>query len=82
MCDKPGGCDKPGCGVEGLPDDFVDAQLDLVSVQVPSMDAEHEECADALRLLAGERSAASLQALLLVHKQIHNIYIYIIYIYI
>mmetsp|Transcript_3540 Transcript_3540/g.6312 ORF Transcript_3540/g.6312 Transcript_3540/m.6312 type:complete len:336 (-) Transcript_3540:88-1095(-) len=65
-CGTGGGCDKDGCNSgscdNGTVDDgFVDAALDLASVQVPSMDDEHEECAVALRRLATERSASSLQ---------------------
>jgi len=41
--------------------DFVDSKLNLVSVNVPSMDAEHASCADALRKLATDRSRAALE---------------------
>jgi len=70
---KPGGCgDSKACnpGGEGgcdesgkcLDDAFVKSSLDLVSVKVPSMDAEHAECADALRDLAAQRNAEALEA--------------------
>jgi len=59
-CDVPG-CDGPGCEVDSS---FVNTALDLVSVQVPSMDREHQECAVALRALATQRSQNALKAVL------------------
>lgn len=60
----PGGCEpgacEPGAGAP-LDGEYVASKLNLVSVQVPSMDAEHAECADALRKLATELSRASLE---------------------
>jgi hemerythrin len=41
---------------------FVNNALQLVSVKVPSMDAEHDECATALRRLAATQSVQALQA--------------------
>lgn len=68
----PGGCcaasvppEESDTVEEGALDDaFVSASLNLLSVKVPSMDAEHVTCADALRRLALERSASALQAVL------------------
>lgn len=58
-----GGCDLVGCDKNcELDADFVSSSLDLVSVQVPSMDAEHAECVTVLRRLITERSAESLKA--------------------
>lgn len=59
-CDK-GDCKPGSCDQSAVDDGFVDAALDIASVQVPSMDDEHEECAVALRRLASERSASSLE---------------------
>lgn len=60
------GCGDAGCGDAGaqpsLDEEFVSSSLNLVSVKVPSMDAEHSECADAMRRLAEERSLGSLKA--------------------
>jgi len=47
-----------------LDEDFIAANLDLASVRVPSMDAEHAQCADALRSFAAQPSKASLEAVL------------------
>lgn len=44
-----------------LGQDFVEGKLNLVSVNVPSMDAEHASCADALRKLAMEQSRVALE---------------------
>lgn len=44
-----------------LGQDFVDSKLNLVSVNVPSMDAEHARCADALRKLAMDHSRVALE---------------------
>lgn len=44
-----------------LGQDFVDSKLNLVSVNVPSMDAEHARCADALRTFAMDRSRVALE---------------------
>jgi len=60
-------CDKSSCNQADetpLDEEFVAARLQLESVRVPSMDAEHVECAKALRVLADEPSAASLEAVL------------------
>lgn len=68
---SPGGCDKPGCakrGEEAMDMDFVSAKLDLVSVKVPSMDAEHEDCAEALQMLATMLVSPALEAVLSVLK--------------
>lgn len=58
---SPGACDA---GSEGdcLDEAFVKASLDLVSVKVPSMDHEHEECAACLQGLAEYRTAEALEA--------------------
>lgn len=64
---SPGGCDKPGCaqgGAEAMDMDFVSAKLDLVSVKVPSMDAEHQDCAEALEMLAKLLVSPALEAVL------------------
>mmetsp|Transcript_80621 Transcript_80621/g.152269 ORF Transcript_80621/g.152269 Transcript_80621/m.152269 type:complete len:338 (+) Transcript_80621:264-1277(+) len=70
----PNECDseacKPGCNdcqagpedAQKLEEDFVADMLQLVSVRVASMDAEHAECAQALRGLAAKPSAATLEA--------------------
>mmetsp|Transcript_627 Transcript_627/g.1811 ORF Transcript_627/g.1811 Transcript_627/m.1811 type:complete len:347 (-) Transcript_627:60-1100(-) len=77
-CDVKGDCDSGGCGTKGdcnsggcgtngdcvLDKEFVNASLDLVSVKVPSMDAEHGECAAAFRTLAESKSMGDLKALL------------------
>jgi len=59
----PGGCDgNGGCDGSGTIDQtFVDSALTFPSVKVPSMDAEHEECAVAFRSLASSRSRAALE---------------------
>jgi len=56
-----GPCSESNCnsGVT-LSEGQVDSFLDLVSVNVPSMDAEHEECASALRELAKARTNKAL----------------------
>merc|ERR1719382_2135182 len=62
-----GNCGAGNCGSgcdAGLSSEFVTNALDIVSVKVPSMDAEHDECAAALRLLAQQCSAQALQAAL------------------
>lgn len=57
-------CTPSGCttcdGTLGLDADF--SSLELVSVQVASMDAEHEQCVAVLRRLASERSEDALKA--------------------
>jgi len=60
-CDGAGGCDGRGGCVDI---DVVERELAIESVKVPSMDAEHQECAAALRRLAAERSPAALEAVL------------------
>lgn len=66
----PGGCAIPlaarndGECDASLDDDYVASRLDLVSVRVPSMDAEHAECAQALGRLVTECSGPSLEAVL------------------
>jgi len=47
-----------------LDEDFIKAKLQLVSVCVPSMDAEHAQCAEALRIFAMQHSVAALEAVL------------------
>lgn len=59
-----GGCGNSDCGDRQIDKAFVNSALDLVSVQVPSMDAEHEDCADALRRLADEQSINALEAVM------------------
>jgi len=56
-----GPCSESNCnsGV-ALSEGQVDSFLDLVSVKVPSMDAEHEECASALRELVKARTNKAL----------------------
>jgi hemerythrin len=44
-----------------LTQDFVESKLKVVSVNVPSMDAEHASCANALWKLATEQSRAALE---------------------
>lgn len=60
----PGKC-EPGayndCNTQALEKDYVESKLSLVSVQVPTMDAEHAECAEALRRLTSDFSSGSLQ---------------------
>lgn len=51
---------QPGQGTQ-LGQDFVESNLNLVSVNVPSMDSEHASCADALRKLATELSRVALE---------------------
>mmetsp|Transcript_118619 Transcript_118619/g.186148 ORF Transcript_118619/g.186148 Transcript_118619/m.186148 type:complete len:364 (-) Transcript_118619:106-1197(-) len=64
-CASNGDCSSNGVRkIEKIERSFVDAALDLVSVQVPSMDEEHEECADALRRLAAEQSVNALEAVI------------------
>lgn len=70
-CDKPN-CDPASCGTAGgcntavgspgrrVDESLVNSALQLVSVKVPSMDAEHDECAAALRRLAVEQSHSAL----------------------
>ncbi|CAJ1431149.1 unnamed protein product, partial [Effrenium voratum] len=68
---KPTGCgcdpstcdatDKPECEVDA---GFVNQVLDVASVKVPSMDADHADCANALRSLANKRSKESLEDVL------------------
>lgn len=66
----PGGCSKNGCTpgdgktLKDLDAAFVEAALDIQSVKVPSMDAEHDECASAMRRLAEEGSSDALQVVL------------------
>lgn len=55
-CENANG--QSGCKLE---DDFVKETLNLVSVNVPSMDAEHAECAEAFRGLAEHMSKAALE---------------------
>lgn len=52
------------CMQQASSGEYVSSMLDLVSVRVPSMDAEHAECAEALGRLASECSSASLEAVL------------------
>mmetsp|Transcript_18905 Transcript_18905/g.53876 ORF Transcript_18905/g.53876 Transcript_18905/m.53876 type:complete len:390 (-) Transcript_18905:452-1621(-) len=60
-CDGAGGCDgRGGC----LDQSIIDQALDIDSVKVPSMDAEHAECARVLRELASRRTRESLEAVL------------------
>lgn len=57
-----GACREDDCQEGPSVDEaYIAAQLALVSVRVPAMDAEHAECADALRRLATEMSAAALR---------------------
>lgn len=56
-----GTCNTGGATLSAQDSEFVSASLNLVSVKVPSMDAEHGECADALRQLAEEGSPSSLE---------------------
>mmetsp|Transcript_50007 Transcript_50007/g.143973 ORF Transcript_50007/g.143973 Transcript_50007/m.143973 type:complete len:384 (+) Transcript_50007:174-1325(+) len=68
-CDQKGSCSGGGCdgarGCDGsgscLDPAVVEQALTLVSVQVPSMDAEHAECAAALRNLVSQRTHAALE---------------------
>ncbi|CAK0877452.1 unnamed protein product, partial [Prorocentrum cordatum] len=62
-------CSKGSCGscagaAPAVAPELVAAALSIPSVKVPSMDAEHAECADALRLLVAEGSRAALASLL------------------
>merc|ERR1719199_2394938 len=50
-----------------LSQDFINSKLNLVSVKVPEMDAEHASCAEALRKLATDQSRVALQE---VYKEI------------
>mmetsp|Transcript_47899 Transcript_47899/g.89694 ORF Transcript_47899/g.89694 Transcript_47899/m.89694 type:complete len:361 (-) Transcript_47899:213-1295(-) len=59
-CD-PANCEKQECKIDT---DFVSQALDLQSVKVASMDAEHEECAKALRRLVDSRSREVLEDVL------------------
>eukprot|EP00930_Biecheleria_cincta_P045313 TRINITY_DN31245_c0_g1_i1.p1 TRINITY_DN31245_c0_g1~~TRINITY_DN31245_c0_g1_i1.p1 ORF type:complete len:335 (-),score=54.46 TRINITY_DN31245_c0_g1_i1:385-1389(-) len=67
-CSATGGCepvwDDSQKDDSPVDEDFIASKLSLVSVRVPSMDAEHIECADALRRLAAELSMASLETTL------------------
>lgn len=66
-----GKCDKAECGGGAetctpeaqcdLDSEFVAAALNHVSVKVPAMDAEHDECSNALRKLTTDRSREALQ---------------------
>mmetsp|Transcript_10610 Transcript_10610/g.20529 ORF Transcript_10610/g.20529 Transcript_10610/m.20529 type:complete len:353 (-) Transcript_10610:50-1108(-) len=67
----PGGCDNGiksdsgnGKTLKDLDAAFVEAALDIQSVKVPSMDAEHDECASAMRQLAEKGSSEALQGVL------------------
>lgn len=67
----PGGCPPGGCPPNGacdagtgLDEAFVAASLHLTSVKVPSMDAEHAECAAALQRLASQRTRQALEEVL------------------
>eukprot|EP00929_Paragymnodinium_shiwhaense_P054085 TRINITY_DN27104_c0_g1_i1.p1 TRINITY_DN27104_c0_g1~~TRINITY_DN27104_c0_g1_i1.p1 ORF type:complete len:370 (+),score=86.04 TRINITY_DN27104_c0_g1_i1:240-1349(+) len=62
-CDTQGGCDSNGAGCDDtvLDKDFLSITLKLPSVQVPSMDKEHEHCAQLLEELVAQKSAAALQ---------------------
>mmetsp|Transcript_108306 Transcript_108306/g.288201 ORF Transcript_108306/g.288201 Transcript_108306/m.288201 type:complete len:362 (-) Transcript_108306:411-1496(-) len=63
-----GACDKAGCNqgetLTALDGAFVAASLQIASVKVPSMDAEHSECAAALQRLAQEGSHGALEGVL------------------
>ncbi|CAE7378609.1 unnamed protein product [Symbiodinium natans] len=59
-CD-PSTCEKAECKIDPA---FVSQALDLASVKVASMDAEHEECATALRRLVETRSREVLKEVL------------------
>eukprot|EP00931_Biecheleriopsis_adriatica_P065851 TRINITY_DN40310_c0_g1_i1.p1 TRINITY_DN40310_c0_g1~~TRINITY_DN40310_c0_g1_i1.p1 ORF type:complete len:365 (-),score=72.99 TRINITY_DN40310_c0_g1_i1:102-1196(-) len=63
---NPGSCGGSGPGSGGYKVDagFVQQSLDVASVKVPSMDAEHEECANALRQLVDQMSKTALEAVL------------------
>mmetsp|Transcript_37531 Transcript_37531/g.104349 ORF Transcript_37531/g.104349 Transcript_37531/m.104349 type:complete len:357 (-) Transcript_37531:301-1371(-) len=66
---KPGGCSQGSCStgpatLSMLDSEFVSASLNLVSVKVPSMDAEHTECAIALKQLSEEGSLSALENVL------------------
>lgn len=63
----PGGCSMPSksddCSKKRRVDEsIVNNALQLVSVKVPSMDHEHDECAAALRELASSQSPSALEA--------------------
>eukprot|EP00435_Cladocopium_sp_Y103_P058352 s115_g20.t1 len=59
-CD-PSSCDKAECKIDPA---FVDEILNIHSVKVSSMDAEHAECSKTLRGLVEKRSKESLQDVL------------------
>lgn len=64
-----GSCGQGECGngattLSELDAAFVAASLDLVSVKVPSMDAEHGKCAVAMQRLAEEGSSRALEGVL------------------
>jgi len=72
-CGPGGSCETGSCGNGGYKDAsapqkvdgaVLDKCLDLVSVKVPSMDAEHAEIADAFRALAETMSADALEEVL------------------
>jgi len=66
----PGACGNKGCTpgdgktLKDLDAAFVEGALDIQSVKVPSMDAEHDECASRMRRLAEEGSSEALQGVL------------------
>lgn len=60
-CGGTGGCDGSGACLDSA---FVEASLDVHSVKVPSMDAEHAECIEALRELVSLRTFSALEAVL------------------
>lgn len=74
VCDDKGSCDKADCNqgdcskagatLSALDGAFVSAALDIQSVKVASMDAEHSECAKALLRLCEEGSRPALQGVL------------------
>lgn len=61
---KPGGDCKPAASLMSLDAAFVKQSLNITSVKVPSMDAEHGECAEALLKLAQEGSRSALDKVL------------------
>jgi len=64
-CDKGGDCKKgDGKTLKELDAAYVEAALNIQSVKVPSMDAEHDECASAMRKLAEDGSSEALQGVL------------------
>mmetsp|Transcript_72444 Transcript_72444/g.167823 ORF Transcript_72444/g.167823 Transcript_72444/m.167823 type:complete len:372 (+) Transcript_72444:123-1238(+) len=62
--DMDTGPSPPPVGPTPVDSAFVAEALNLVSVKVPSMDAEHAECASALRQLAEEGSRPALDQVL------------------